>query len=359
MNKKSLAASVLLQLTFSIACASDMAWPKLVNGKSLPECKTALRLAQTAYKSTAFNLWEPQDLPDDLEDTLVVGPQGIDLSGGDALDVDLEVFTKVALPDYASRSVYWQTEPPPHQSNRLVIEEQPHGWRGDAYAVRLIPSNLTTSEYFSATNIQGGTGITTLIDGAWRAPLVFQSQNTEKLWMVYVGEPYVFSPTWVVYLPVAGQLQDVCNIQFRPNVKHATSLLPNPVRRLATLLDQSIGRGENEGTLQPTARIRIEVEQAWANAALRPWAMGEPYNSREVVDAGLLKWADQGKAYRTAYAEIQSQYKIAEKALAAFYVSHLHMSMGESKSTAARVLDSVFRSHYAFPESYESRLQSH
>lgn len=356
MKKKHLAACVLLQFTFSIACATDMAWPKLVNGKSLPECKTALRLAQSAYKSTAFHLWEPQTLPEDLNDTLVVGPQGLDLSGGDALDVNLEVFTKVPLPEYAPRSIYWQTET--NKGNRLVIEEMPHGWRGDAYAVRLVPSDLTTSDYFSTTNRQGGGGLTTLIDGGWRAPLVFQSKKSEKLWLVYVGEPYVFSPNWVVYLPIAGRLQEACNVQFRPNVKHATSLLPSPVRRLAALLDQSIGRGENEGTLQPTARVRIEVEQAWANAALRPWAMGEPYNSRGVVDSGLLEWAEQGKAYRAAYAEIQTQYKIAEKALATYYLNSLHMSTSESQSTAARVLDSVFRSHYVFHESYESRQQS-
>jgi len=353
MKKKHLAACVLLQFASAIAFASDMAWPKLVNGKGLPECKTALRLAQSAYKSTAFHLWEPQALPEDLNDTLVLGPQGLDLSGGDALDVNLELFTKVPLPEYAPRSIYWQTEA--HQSNRLVIEEIPHGWRGDAYAVRLVPSDLTPSDYFSATSRQGTSGLTTIIDGGWRAPLVFQSKKTEKLWLVYVGEPYVFSPNWVVYLPAAGKLQEACSVQFRPNVKHATSLLPNPVRRLAMLLDQSIGRGENEGTLQPTARIRIEVEQAWANAALRPWAMGEPYNSRGVVDVGLLEWAEQGKAYQAAYAEIQTQYKIAEKALAAYYVNSLRMSKSKSQSTATSVLDSVFRSHYVFHESYESR----
>lgn len=68
-----------------------------------PECKTVLRIAQSAYASAAFNLWEPQPLSKDLDDTLVLGPQGVDLSGGDALDVNLLVFTKVPLPDFAPR----------------------------------------------------------------------------------------------------------------------------------------------------------------------------------------------------------------------------------------------------------------
>lgn len=303
--KKQILACVLLPLTSIIANAAGIDWPKLVNGKNHPECKTVFRLAQSAYKSTAVNLWEPQALPEDLDDTLVLGPQGLDLSGGDALDVNLELFTKVPLPEYAARSIYWQTQT--SQGNRLVIEEIPHGWRGDAYAVRLVPTSLTTSEYFLATNRQGSSGLTTLIDGAWRAPLVFQGKNANNLWLVYVGEPYVFSPNWLVYLTIAGQLQEACKVQFRPNVRFSPSLLPGPVQRLATLLDQSIGRGENEGTLQPTARIRINIDQAWANAALRPWAMGAPYNSREEVDTGLSKWAENGKAYRAVHAEIQTQ----------------------------------------------------
>ena len=348
MKKKQTAACLVLPLSFLVANAAGMDWPKLVHGTNHPECKTVLRLAQSAYASGAFNLWEPQSLPQDLDDTLVLGPQGLDLSGGDALAVNLAVFTKVPLPDYAPRSIYWQTET--NEGNRLVIEEMPHGWRGDAYAVRSVPSDLTTSDYFSARNRQGGGGLTALIDGGWRAPLVFQSKNAEKLWLVYVGEPHVFSPNWVVYLPVAGQLQETCKVQFRPHVKHAISLLPSPVQRLATLLDQTIGTGGNDGSLQPTARLKIKVDQAWANAALRPWAMGTPDNSREEVDAGLSKWAENRQANKAARAEIQVQYRIAEEALTAYYKRRFNMSKVESKSTAEHVLDTALRTHYLIPK---------
>lgn len=348
MKNKQIAACVLLQLICVIANAAAAAtdWPMLIDDNHHPECTTALRLAEAAHKSTAFNLWEPQTLPDDLDNTLVLGPQGLDLSGGDALDVNLEVFTKVPLPQHANRSLYWQIQT--HQSNRIVIEELPRGWRGDTYAVRWVPTTLSTSEYFAATDRQVSVEITTLIEGAWRAPLVFQRKKDTKLWVIYVGEPYVFSPDWVVYLTIAGELQESCKIQFRPNASHATSLLPNSVQRLATLLDQSIGRDENTGTLQPIAQLRINVNQAWANAAMRPWAMGVPYNSRKEVDAGLTRWAQNGKAYEAAYAEVLAQYKIAEKALTTYYIRRFNMSEAKSASTAKRVLDTVLRTHYVF-----------
>jgi len=348
MKIRQTAAGVLLLLTFVVANAAGPDWPKLVNGKGHLECEAAFRLAQSAYKSTAFNLWEPQALPKDLNDTLVLGPQALDLSGGDALDANLEVFTKVPLPEYAQRSIYWQTGTT--QSNRLVIEEMPRGWRGDTYAVRLVPTTLTTADYFSTTNRKGSGGITTLIDAAWRAPLVFQNRKAKSLWLIDVGQPYVFSPDWLVYLPIAGQLQEACKVQFRPNVKHPTLLLPGPVQRFSALLDRSIGGGENEGTLQPTARIRVNVDQAWANAALRPWAMGTPYNSREEVDAGLSTWAESGPTYRAAHSEMQVRYKIAEKALAAYYEDRFNMSKPESQSTAKNVLDIALRTHYVFPK---------
>jgi hypothetical protein len=66
-----------------------------------------------------------------------------------------------------------------------------------------------------------------------------------------------------------------------PDVTHAVLLLPKPALRFATLLAEALGPGKDEGTLQPTARIAYQVEQTWANAAIRPWALKrELYNSR-------------------------------------------------------------------------------
>lgn len=347
--KKQAMFGVLLALALTVANAASKEWPRLLgNDENHPECKTALKLAQLAYKSTAFNLWEPQTLPEDLDDTLVLGPQGVDLSGGDALDVNLGVFTKIPLPYYGPRSIYWQTQT--DQANRLVVEEIPFGWRGDAYAVQSIPTEMSPAEYFSDAVRHENDGLTMLIDNAWRAPLIFQGKNSTHLWLIYVGEPYFFSPGWVIYLPIAGRMQKACEVQFRPRVKHAASLLPRSIQRLATLLDRSIGSGENEGTLQPTARIRINVQQAWSNAALRPWAMSTPYNSRKEVEAGLSIWAEHGKMYQVAYAQIQAQYRIAEGELRSYYNRQLNMSKIASQIAAKNVLDIAYRAHYVFPK---------
>jgi hypothetical protein len=139
-----------------------------------------------------------------------------------------------------------------------------------------------------------------------------------------------------------------CTVRFRPKVKKAALLLPLPVRRLALLLDQTMGRGENEGSLQPTARLRLNVEDTWANAALRPWVLGEPYNNTEAVNAGLKDWSSKGASYLKVYRNIQRQYPLAQRSLAEFYEKNFHRSAAEAESLSSYVLDIAFRSHYAF-----------
>jgi len=105
-----------------------------------------------------------------------------------------------------------------------------------------------------------------------------------------------------------------------PDVKTAIDLLPSPVRKLAGLLDETLGSGQNEGTLQPTARQRIAVGHTWANIAVRPWVVQKSaYNTRAEVDANLKKWALGVKSFYKLYLEINRQYPIAEAALEKYY----------------------------------------
>lgn len=339
---------VLLTAVINTACAGIDEWPKLLGERSYSECKAAYELAQTVHKSQVFNVWNIQILPKKLEETLVLGPLGFDLSGGNALRVDLNVFTKIPLPQNQSRSIYWQTKT--DARGRVVIEEIPHGWRGDAYAVRLIPIKISPADYFSnvAPQRTSASHLTTLINEGWRAPLFFQEKSTNHLWFIYLGEPYNFSPSWIIYLLKNDQEQKTCEVRFRPDVPNAALLLPKPVQRLATLLDRSIGSGEGEGTLQPTARIRIDVQQAWSNAALRPWAMGTPYNSHEEVDIGLSEWAEINTANKVIHMKIQAQYKIAQRALETYYGSYFKMSTIDSRTMAKTTLDITYRTHYIF-----------
>ncbi|MGD7099472.1 hypothetical protein [Ralstonia pseudosolanacearum] len=86
-TQKKTAGWLLLALACSTVHATEQAWPKLLNGNGLPECQATLRLARQAYHSNRVHLWEPQTIPQDFDDRLVLGPDGVDLSGGDALRV--------------------------------------------------------------------------------------------------------------------------------------------------------------------------------------------------------------------------------------------------------------------------------
>ena len=117
-------------------------------------------------------------------------------------------------------------------------------------------------------------------------------------WLLHPGEPYDFLATWSVYTMGATGARRACAIEFRPGVKTAVALLPPEVRHLERLLDRTIGS---------------------ANVALRPWALGSPYNTRAETDAGLWLWAAASPANRRLHADIQAQAPMAQRALARYY----------------------------------------
>jgi hypothetical protein len=121
---------------------------------------------------------------------------------------------------------------------------------------------------------------------------------------------------------------------------------------LAELIDETIGPGNNEGTLQPTARLRGAVQYVWGNVALRPWAVSEAdvYNSREEVDAGLEAWSkgDSGPSYRRVYKEILAAYPVALEALRQYYGSTFSLSNEKAQALATYVLDIALRANYSF-----------
>ena len=314
-------ATIASMLGHSIAHAGALDWPQLVGGAHEPVCQQALQLAQARFKSTDVNLGE---LGDSFSE-----------SSGDAL------FTEEPDPNDSRATLSWQTQP--YQGHRLVIRSGEA--RGDTvYQAGLVQADLQMPQSYSGAHVTAMPG-----GGSYHSPRVLQSEIPGKLGLIDEGEPYEFLPTWTVYVTVSGQLQETCKIQFRKEVKQASSLLPRPVQRLAMLLDRSIGRDEASfQTYNPITRQKIEASKAWTNAAMRPWATGNPYNSREEVDASLAMWAQKGAANRAEHAEILAQYKRAEKSLAGYYRAQFLMSKDESQATAQRVLDIAFRTYYVF-----------
>ncbi|MEJ7804988.1 MAG: hypothetical protein WKG03_03580 [Telluria sp.] len=334
MNSKYIVACILLVLQSSCSVAAETNWPRLVNGKRHSECNAAFKMASSFHRSTAFTVWQWEPRAESAEHKLIF-PNKVD---GHGVDVKSTPFTQVEIP--TKRIAYWQTAP--YRNSRLVIEAELYGYRGDEYNVRVAHASLTPSSYFLTTHHYEDGPTTALFDATWMPPIVFQRKNTGYLWLIDVGSPRALTPYWKVYVPKEGKYLVTCQVQFSPKVTDSASLLPHPVQRLARLLDQSIGAfGEED-------ELRNEIQQTWVNVALRPGAMGSPFNSRKEVNSGLSRWAEKGKGYRVAHTQIKAQYRVAETALAMYYATQFNLSKNRSRSTAKKVLDIAFRRHYVF-----------
>jgi hypothetical protein len=341
---------------FSGICSIDAladSWPKLSEKSKIAQCTEALQVAKAVFLSDSSRLFAPPEIPDNFPSKIVLKPQHLDISGGDDLEADQTYFDKVPMSGAGgSGYVYWKKDA--KHGYRLAVLDIPHSWRGDIYSFIEVGEKIELEEFLAETrDVLRSPKFITIISDSWRPPLVFEEKNSSKSWIIDVGGPWQFLGDWNVYVAEVGGVKPSCTVQFRPAVKKAISLLPKPVQELARLLDQTIGPGENEGTLQPTARLRSEVEHDWANVAIRPWAKGKAYNTREEIDSNLRDWSLKGASYRTVYQKIQRQYPLAEQSLANYYQTHFHRSPNDAEIIAAYVLDVTFRSHYSF-HSYDS-----
>lgn len=336
----------------SIDALAD-SWPKLSEKSKIAQCTEALQVAKAVFFSDASRLFAPPEIPADLPSKVVLKPMHLDISGGDALEADETYFDKVPMSEVGgSGYLYWAKAA--KYGYRLIVQDIPHSWRGDNYSLVEVGEIIKLEEFLAETRIGlKAPKFITIVSNSWQPPLVFQERNSSKSWVIDVGQPWQFLGDWNVYIAEVGGVKPGCKVQFRPAAKKAVSLLPKPVQELARLLDQTMGPGENEGTLQPTARLRLEVEHNWANVALRPWAQGKAYNTREEIDSNLKDWSLKGASYRAMYQKIQRQYPLAEQSLANYYQTHFHRSANEAEAIAAYVLDITFRSHYSF-HSYDS-----
>lgn len=223
------------------------------------------------------------------------------------------------------------------------------GWRGDMYNLYLLDNGVAKDDFLrSIESAPGSSPYQPIISDAWRPPLVFQRDKPKEKWFVDVGQPFQILSDWHVYTAKTGQA--VCIIAFSPPGKSPVGLLPRAVTRLARKLDEALGPGNEEGTLQPTARTRLDAKYVLANAALRPWALtdGDAYNSRNEVDAGLEEWAKANNSRRRLYGEIQKEYPLAERSLVAYYASAYGLPPQQAQEAAVWVLDLIFRSFFVF-----------
>jgi hypothetical protein len=343
--------SILLPQT---ARANERAWPRLEHGYQARDiCVEALGIANSVYRSDNFSLYALPPVAKGSGFVFVLQPSELDISGGDALVADQAVFEKIPKSnEQGHRSIYWQTTA--QHGLRYVMNEEDFGWRGDQYTLYAVNEDVTPGRFIDG--VRAGVqeqAFSPLITEGWRPPLMLQGQSTGEVWAIDVGAPYVFLSDWGIYSVGQDGAKQRCVIHFRPKAKTATALLPRSVQTLAHDLDTSLGSGKNEGTLQPTARIRTEVSHMWANVAMRPWAAltAQPYNSRKQVDAELRAYSHKGPRFRKLYRHIYAAYSQAELGLTRYYRARLGKNTGEARAIAKRVLDIAFRLHFVFPKS--------
>ncbi len=341
--------SVLLPQT---AWAGEQAWPRLDDGYPTSGiCAAALEIANSAYRSDSFYLFAPPTVAKESGVVLALQPSAVDISGGDALIADQAVFQKI-VKQRGARNIYWQTKA--QYGLRYVMNEEPLGWQGDRYTLYAVKDDVTPDQFIEGVHIDAAEqAFDPLIAEGWRPPLMLRKQRTGDVWAIDVGAPYVFLSDWGIYSIGQDGAKLRCTIHFHPKAKTATALLPRSVQILAHYLDATLGSGVDEGTLRPTARIRIEASHMWANVALRPWAAltGEPYNSRKQVDAELRAYRGKGASFRKLYGDVYAAYPRAALALTRYYQAKLGKDIGEANALAKRVLDIAFRIYFVFPKS--------
>ncbi len=147
-----------------------------------------------------------------------------------------------------------------------------------------------------------------IVEGNWRPPLFFKEINTNEVWAIHVGAPWISLSHWEVFSIRQDGAKRRCSVHFKSKDKEGIKLLPKEIRTLANLLSGTLGNGHNEGTLQPTTRIKVNIKHIWTNAALRPWALItlEPYNGRKQVDLELGKWSKKSKSFYDHYQKFKN-----------------------------------------------------
>lgn len=355
MTKMKAIFSIMSMLMMGTYHAYAAGWPQLRGDHRHRQCVQVLQLAEAAFHSNAMYLYGPHSVPSGFGSTTALQPTSSDTASGDNLLADSTVFQKLAAGGGRS---YWQTMS--QYGYRLVVREMTQSWQGEVYSLFSVSDALNAEDAINAvTKGQKQEGARLIWDYAWKPPIVLQDRHTNALWLIDVGQPYVFLSDWGILLPTARGLSQVCTVVFHPPAKSAADLLPPPVREFAKLLDESIGGDNNEGTLRPIDRIRTDIQHTLANAALRPWALTDPYNTRQELDAGLASWSREDSSHATTYQNILRQYPLAERSLADYYRNRFKRKPAEAKLLAAYVMDIVFRSYYVFhsddPEKYLRR----
>jgi hypothetical protein len=339
---------------FAAAHSTTAATPAVIGDAKDYRCRDALQMATAAFHSTSPSLLWPISTPSSSK--VILRQDMKDISGGYALWADPAEFVVFGRSTAFAPSVTILWSRHTSAGKRLALVDEPFGWRGDIYSVYLVSPETTPERFKQQAEAQLARG--EFLDGVlgdprWIPPIILMDVRSRDYWILDRGYPWEAMADWHVYGVSSGGLKAPCRISFgftardrHDRADRALKTMPAAVRTLASLLDEALGPGTNEGTLQPTKRVRLTVAKGWANAALRPWALTDtPYNRRAEVEQGLAEWAKGNRQRTSLLKRIHSVYPTAERALAGHYAGHFK----DAPRLAQHVLDYMFRIYFVFP----------
>ncbi|MBV8837591.1 MAG: hypothetical protein JO000_13700 [Alphaproteobacteria bacterium] len=322
-------------------------FPRITQAKDAKACRQAFAVAKRAFASTAARPADaaPVILPEKKPDFGIVLAPDLHNPDGDAMIVDEAAVTQ----DNGGRfkAVYL---PKAAQGFRFVVTQQKMNWQGDFFGLAVVDAALDADHAADRLADEKKDKAKRVYQDAWQAPWLIRDAQTQEIVAIDTQPPANFLADWIVYRIANGKPELACRIAFRPAAKRAADLLPaGALRELAALLDDVLGvPAQDEGTLQPTARIRVAAAQAWANLALRPWALEEPYNSQKEIAYGLKGWTKRSPVYRARYQRLQALLPKAENELAAYYQTALAKSAQEAVALAKQALPRAVGASFVF-----------
>lgn len=242
----------------------------------------------------------------------------------------------------------------PYAGTRILVRDAYFNWQGDMFNVFFAKTEDTAKkifEKFDKLDISDKPipGYPAVMSQTWQRPWIFKNPKSGKFLVVDTQHPAEIMTDWEVFEPAKdGSARVAFKIRLRPPSEKARDLLPKgPLLQLAILLDKIVGKPkENEGTFHATDRLRIEVEEMWADLLYRPWAIAEPTSTRGQVDAYLKKWSKRARAYHSQYTQLKALYPFAETALISYYGRTHGKNHDQAVILAKRSLDLAYRSHF-------------
>lgn len=315
--------------------------PSLVTDRLPAVCRAALAVATATYESHASVLYEPPVVPPDIDAAVALEPP----DPSDLYETPLAVHGDIVrmVTENEGLRYYWQERAA--SGYRFAIKQQDIGWRGPMFSSFAVPADMAEAQFRSdvvLADLPANNRVKPVVSDSWAPPRVFVMKDG-TVWLLTVGNVFEVLADWQVFVLQPEGALSVCSIAF-PRQRAA----PRAVRAFAQLLDSTLGSGHDEGTLQPTAHLRVSAAHSWANAVFRPWVLNGSYNSRARVDAGLKEWSRTGPSFRRVYDEIQRQYPVCEAALSQWYQRAFNLPASKASSLAAFAMDVAYRDNFTF-----------